>query len=74
MKVQKVNFQCKVSQDDIIDAMCSIMLSFLDSDIAILLINIEDIGYSCIVGDGDSMMFEYFFSDLIEIDEGNAIV
>ena len=51
--------------------MCTIVLSFLYCDITVFFVDIKDFRYVCVVGDGDSMVFEDFFSNLIEIHKGN---
>lgn len=69
-----MDFQCEISQDDVIDTMCTIVLSFLYGDIAIFFVDIEDFRYVCVVSDCNAMVFEDFFSNLIEIDKGNIVI
>ena len=68
-----MNLQCEICQHDIIDTMCTIVLSFLYGNIAIFFVDIEDFLYVCVVSDGDTMVFENFFSNLAEIDKGITV-
>jgi hypothetical protein len=53
--------------------MCAIVLSFFYGNITVFFVYIEYFRYVRVVGDGDAMVFEDFFGNLIKIDKWNTV-
>jgi hypothetical protein len=68
-----MDFQGKISKNNIVDAVRTVMMPFLYGNIAILFIHIENLWDVSVVGDGDPMMSEDLWTYLVKFNKGNCI-